>query len=225
MRQVTVAATQMACSSDTAENVAKAERLIRDAAGQGANIILLQELFEGPYFCQDETPEDLGRAQPVEGHPTIAHFRALARELGVVLPISFYERAGMVETLSGAEGSGVKDILVSGTDLVGNPTVDQNIVAVTAVKRVYTVAADQTVVAVVAGEGIIACSAVESFTIAAASYLVIARSAMDEVGTDAAMQCIIPSIPEDHVVFRRATDIIVAGHERDQPREGQVSRI
>lgn len=94
MRLVTVAATQMACTADTAENVATADRLVRQAASRGANIILLQELFEGPYFCQDESPEDLDRAAPVAGNPTIAHFQALARELGVVLPISFYERAG-----------------------------------------------------------------------------------------------------------------------------------
>lgn len=94
MRLVTVAATQMACTADTAENVATADRLVRQAASRGANIILLQELFEGPYFCQDESPEDLDRAAPVAGNPTIAHFQSLARELGVVLPISFYERAG-----------------------------------------------------------------------------------------------------------------------------------
>ncbi|MEW2915112.1 N-carbamoylputrescine amidase [Leisingera sp. JC11] len=94
MRMVKVAATQMACSNDTAENVKNGERLIRKAAAQGANIILLQELFEGPYFCQDETPEDLDRAQPVEGHPSITRLQSVARELGVVLPVSFYERAG-----------------------------------------------------------------------------------------------------------------------------------
>ncbi len=94
MRNVTVAATQMACSDRVDENVAKGEALIREAAGRGANIVLLQELFEGPYFCQDENPEHLNRAKPVEGHPTIEHFKAVAKELGVVLPISFYERAG-----------------------------------------------------------------------------------------------------------------------------------
>lgn len=94
MRQVSVAATQMACTDSLAENVARAEHLIRQAAAQGANIVLLQELFEGPYFCQDEDPAALGRAQPVEGHPTLAHFSALACELGVVLPVSFYEHSG-----------------------------------------------------------------------------------------------------------------------------------
>ncbi|ODA66803.1 N-carbamoyl-D-amino acid hydrolase [Methyloligella halotolerans] len=94
MRNVTVAATQMACSDSVDENVAKGEAFIREAVEQGANIVLLQELFEGPYFCQDEDPEDFKRAKPVDASPTIQHFQALAKELGVVLPISFYEQAG-----------------------------------------------------------------------------------------------------------------------------------
>ena len=94
MRNVTVAATQMACSDVTGENIARGEKLVRDAAAQGANIILLQELFDGLYFCQDELPEHYARALPIEGHPTIEHFQALARELSVVLPVSVYERAG-----------------------------------------------------------------------------------------------------------------------------------
>ncbi|MDU8929927.1 N-carbamoylputrescine amidase [Alisedimentitalea sp. MJ-SS2] len=94
MRNVTVASVQMSCDADVAANIAKATRLVRAAAGQGANIILLQELFENLYFCQDELPEFLDLAQPAEGHESLAHFSALARELGVVLPISFYELAG-----------------------------------------------------------------------------------------------------------------------------------
>ncbi|MBY6115379.1 N-carbamoylputrescine amidase [Mameliella alba] len=94
MRNVTVAATQMACSPELDTNLARAEALVRKAAAQGANIILLQELFEGPYFCQDETPEDLARARPVADHPTLARMSTLARELNVVLPVSFYELAG-----------------------------------------------------------------------------------------------------------------------------------
>lgn len=94
MRNVTVAATQMACSPDTATNLDKAEHLVRSAAAEGANIILLQELFEGPYFCQDEHPADLALAKPAEGNPNIARFQALAKELGVVMPYSFYELAG-----------------------------------------------------------------------------------------------------------------------------------
>ena len=94
MRNVTVAAVQMSCEDDPQANIDKATRLVREAAGQGANIILLQELFENLYFCQDELPALLDLAQPVAGNATLAHFSDLARELGVVLPISFYELAG-----------------------------------------------------------------------------------------------------------------------------------
>ncbi len=94
MRNVTIAATQMACTDVVQENVDRGEKLIRAAAAKGANVILLQELFEGYYFCQDELPEFYARAHPVEGHPTIEHFKGVARELGVVLPVSFYELAG-----------------------------------------------------------------------------------------------------------------------------------
>ncbi len=83
----------MAMVDDVDANVATAERLVRDAAGQGAQIILIPELFEGPYFCKDQRPEHLDRARPIDGHPTVAHFAALAAELGVVLPLSIYERA------------------------------------------------------------------------------------------------------------------------------------
>jgi N-carbamoylputrescine amidase len=93
MRKVTLAATQMSVGKDRAESLAKAERLIRQAAGEGANIILIQELFETPYFCQDQLPENFELARPVEGNEGIAKFQALARELNVVLPFSFFERA------------------------------------------------------------------------------------------------------------------------------------
>ncbi|WP_339523609.1 N-carbamoylputrescine amidase [Pseudomonas sp. EA_35y_Pfl2_R111] len=93
-RIVTVAATQMACSWDTAANLANAERLVRQAAAKGAQIILLQELFEAPYFCQKPNPDYLQLATPVESNPAILHFQKIAKELQVVLPISFYELAG-----------------------------------------------------------------------------------------------------------------------------------
>ena len=93
MRKVTLAATQMSVGKDRAESLAKAEALIRRAAGEGANIILIQELFETPYFCQDQLPEYFELARPVEGNEGIAKFQALARELNVVLPFSFFERA------------------------------------------------------------------------------------------------------------------------------------
>jgi len=94
MRNVTVAATQMACSWDRDANMARAEKLIREAAGRGANIVLIQELFETPYFCKDHQPRHFDLAHPLDGHPAVEHFRGLARELGVVLPVSVFERAG-----------------------------------------------------------------------------------------------------------------------------------
>lgn len=94
MRQVTVAATQMACSSDPSANLAKAESLVRNAASRDANIILIQELFETPYFCQDQIHAFFGLAKPLEQNPAIARFTALAKELGVVLPVSVFEQAG-----------------------------------------------------------------------------------------------------------------------------------
>lgn len=96
MTAVTVAATQMACSWDIEANLASAERLVREAAAEGANIILLQELFETPYFCIEQHPRHFDLARPFEGHSTIARMAGLAVELGVVLPVSFFERAGQV---------------------------------------------------------------------------------------------------------------------------------
>ncbi len=93
MDNVTLAATQMACSAVTEENVAKAESLIRDAAGKGANIVLIQELFQNLYFCQEENPEHLSLSRPFEDNEVLEHFQALAKELNVVLPISFFEKA------------------------------------------------------------------------------------------------------------------------------------
>ncbi|GKX67872.1 N-carbamoylputrescine amidase [Inconstantimicrobium mannanitabidum] len=96
MRKVKVAATQMSCSWDIDENIKKAEEMVREAAQKGANIILLQELFETPYFCQKEKYEYLDLAKSVEDNKAINHFKVLAKELNVVLPISFFERAGNV---------------------------------------------------------------------------------------------------------------------------------
>ncbi|MBS7543653.1 N-carbamoylputrescine amidase [Ancylobacter oerskovii] len=94
MRVLTLAATQMRCDWDIPGNIARAERLVREAAAGGAQLILLQELFETPYFCQDQLHEFLDLAAPFEGNKLIAHFAKLAAELGVVLPLSFFERAG-----------------------------------------------------------------------------------------------------------------------------------
>ncbi|MFM8777506.1 MAG: nitrilase-related carbon-nitrogen hydrolase, partial [Actinomycetota bacterium] len=93
MSTLKVAALQMAMSTEVAPNVATAERLVRDAAKKGAQIILIPELFEGNYFCKDQTADDLKRAVEMSSHPTVAHFAKVAKELKVVLPISVYERA------------------------------------------------------------------------------------------------------------------------------------
>ena len=93
MRNVTLAATQMACGKDRTASLDNAERLIRRAVAVGANIILIQELFETPYFCQDQLPAHFELAQPVEGNEGIARFQGLARELNVIVPFSFFERA------------------------------------------------------------------------------------------------------------------------------------
>jgi len=90
-RNLTIAVTQMACTPDFEENRDRAEKLIRDAASKGAQVILLQELFEGPYFCKDQNPDYFNWAQPAENHPMLERFSSLAKELEVVLPVSFFE--------------------------------------------------------------------------------------------------------------------------------------
>jgi len=95
MRNVTVAATQFSVTPDRARNIERAEAAVREAAAKGAQIILLQELFELPYWCKDQDPKWFAEASPADAHATIARFAALARELGVVLPISFFERANL----------------------------------------------------------------------------------------------------------------------------------
>jgi N-carbamoylputrescine amidase len=94
MSKLTVAITQMASENDWKKNCDKAEKLVRDAARQGAQLILLQELFDGDYFCIEQHTQFFKNAHEIEHHPTVARFSALAKELGVVLPISVFERAG-----------------------------------------------------------------------------------------------------------------------------------
>ena len=93
MSKVVVAATQMSCSENRDKNIESAERLIREAAGKGAQIILLQELFETLYFCQEEKTKYFKLAMPMDQNPAVKHFSSLAKELRVVLPISFFEKA------------------------------------------------------------------------------------------------------------------------------------
>lgn len=92
MRLVKTAVVQMACTADRAQNLEKAEQFIRAAAAQGAQIILTQELLETPYFCQTEQPEYYAYAVETERSEAVRRFQALAGELGVVLPVSFYEK-------------------------------------------------------------------------------------------------------------------------------------
>ena len=94
MRTVTVAATQMTCGWDIQQNIAAATDLVTKAANAGANIILLQELFETPYFCQVHDFDYFKLASSVEDNAAIMHFKKLAKALEVVLPISFYEKSG-----------------------------------------------------------------------------------------------------------------------------------
>lgn len=94
MRKVKVAATQMSCSWNREEVLDKAEKLVRKAAAEGANIILLQELFETPYFCQKQKFEYFDLAKPLSENVAVKRFTEVAKELQVVLPISFYEKAG-----------------------------------------------------------------------------------------------------------------------------------
>lgn len=94
MRNVTFAATQFACSWDRARNIETAKTMIRDAAGRGAQVVLLPELFETPYFCQDQSVDYFELARPFKDNPLLRDMAELAKALGVVLPVSFFERAG-----------------------------------------------------------------------------------------------------------------------------------
>ena len=94
MRKVVVAATQMSCTWDREATLAKAEKLVREAASKGANIILLQELFETPYFCQRHDFAYMDLATTLEENPAVKRFQEVAKELDVVIPVSFFERAG-----------------------------------------------------------------------------------------------------------------------------------
>lgn len=91
---LSIAVLQCALGDSRDENVARVETLVREAAARGAKVVLPPELFEGPYFPQAEDESAFDRAAPATGHPTIQRMQALAAELDVVLPVSFFERAG-----------------------------------------------------------------------------------------------------------------------------------
>lgn len=94
MRNVTIAAVQMQCSISVSENIEKADAMVRRAAQQGAQVILLPELFERPYFCQERRYEYYAFAKPVLENDAVRHFLSVAKELEVVIPVSFYEKDG-----------------------------------------------------------------------------------------------------------------------------------
>lgn len=94
MPQTMVAAVQMSCATEPSENIAHAEELVRQAAAKGAQIILLPELFERPYFCQERRYEYYAYATTVAENPAVQRFREVCRELEIVIPISFYEKDG-----------------------------------------------------------------------------------------------------------------------------------
>jgi len=91
---ITVAAIQSAFTDDAQHNVARMQELTHDAAARGANIVVLPELFEGHYFPKTQSEQLFERARPVEGNETIARFQALAEQLNIVVPVSFFERSG-----------------------------------------------------------------------------------------------------------------------------------
>lgn len=94
MRKVKVAAVQMKCTTDVKENIANAEALVRAAAADGANIILLPELFERQYFCQERRYDYYAFAKPLSENDAVLHFKEVANELSAVIIVSFYERDG-----------------------------------------------------------------------------------------------------------------------------------
>ncbi len=96
MGKIKVAAVQMNCTREVSENIAHAEQLVRRAAAEGAEIILLPELFERQYFCQERRYDYYAFAKPTAENEAVKRFREVAAELGVVLPVSFYERDGNV---------------------------------------------------------------------------------------------------------------------------------
>jgi len=90
--KIKIAATQMTCTWETEENITKATKLIKQAADEGANIILLQELFQTPYFCIQYDEDIFKLAQNFENNKILKHMSELAKKLNVVLPISFFEK-------------------------------------------------------------------------------------------------------------------------------------
>ena len=96
MADLIVSAIQMRCGPDRAVNLDRAEALVREAAAEGARLVVLPELFDMPYFCKDQSADWFRLAAPVDRHPVVARLRAVAAGLGVVLPVSFFENVNQV---------------------------------------------------------------------------------------------------------------------------------
>ncbi len=94
MGHLIVGAVQIACGENTKANLDKLEMHVREAARRGAKLVVLQELFEGPYFCIDIDAKHNALAKPFKANSTVARFASLAKELGIVLPVSFFEEDG-----------------------------------------------------------------------------------------------------------------------------------
>lgn len=92
MRKLTVAAVQMSCSVNPEESIKKAEDLVMEAVGKGAKLILLPELFERQYFCQERKYDYYEFAKPVMENEAVKHFIDVSSKTGTVLPISIYEK-------------------------------------------------------------------------------------------------------------------------------------
>jgi N-carbamoylputrescine amidase len=92
MRLLSIAVTQMACSWDRDENIQRACDMVEEAAASGAQVVLLQELFETPYFCIDKDAAHFAQATTVENNPAIRAMRRLAAKFDVVIPVFFFER-------------------------------------------------------------------------------------------------------------------------------------
>ncbi|MBR6101399.1 MAG: N-carbamoylputrescine amidase [Ruminococcus sp.] len=92
--KITVAAIQMSCTDDVSENIARADALVREASEKGADVVLLPELFERKYFCQERRYDYYSFAKPVSDNEAVLHFKKLAAEYSLVIPVSFYEKAG-----------------------------------------------------------------------------------------------------------------------------------
>jgi N-carbamoylputrescine amidase len=93
-RSLTVAAVQCALPGPRAANIARVEKGVREAASRGAKVVLPPELFEGPYFCREEQARWFVEARAERDDEALGTMRNLARELGVVIPVSFFEKAG-----------------------------------------------------------------------------------------------------------------------------------